>query len=286
MVLHRSPGPSGSPSARGARMSASCALAAHVLHQRVRHAPACRPLGSRPKLVSHKGCGDCGGCGSDMIQQRRACPGRCMRAPNYGRPCSCGHDPPALYLCTGPYLKNPPINPTHHGGAARTTGSQRFLNSSSCEISTDSYTTAPVIQLDLHNRNMSHRVQQLGNTCGPTSSLGLGKTSAPRRGNEPARPAQQGHRPPKIEQQLGHGELPLRNERDVDDRDGLQLRRLRSFLQSDHRHHVETVLRVHSGRDVEHHGPANRGTQREVHCNQQNQHCTCHCNSPSDPRRP
>ena len=49
------PGPSGSPSARGARMSASGALAAHVRHQRVRHAPACRPLASRPKLVSQKG---------------------------------------------------------------------------------------------------------------------------------------------------------------------------------------------------------------------------------------
>ena len=48
------PGPSGSPSALGARMSATCALAAHVRHQRVRHAPACRPLGSRPKLVSQK----------------------------------------------------------------------------------------------------------------------------------------------------------------------------------------------------------------------------------------
>ena len=36
-------------------MSASCDLATHVRHQRVRHAPACRPLGSRPKLVSQKG---------------------------------------------------------------------------------------------------------------------------------------------------------------------------------------------------------------------------------------
>ena len=49
------PGPSGSPSAHGGRMSASCDLATHVRHQRVRQALACRPLGSRPKLVSQKG---------------------------------------------------------------------------------------------------------------------------------------------------------------------------------------------------------------------------------------
>ena len=51
-----------------------------------------------------------------------------------------------------------------------------------------------------------------------------GTASAPRRGNEPDRPAQQGHRPPEIEQQLGNlcgllnsldqGDLPLRNERE------------------------------------------------------------------------
>ena len=56
-----------------------------------------------------------------------------------------------------------------------------------------------------------------------------------------------GHRPPEIEQQLvnlsgllnslDHGDLPLRNERDVDDLDGLQLRRLRSYLQSEHGQH-------------------------------------------------
>ena len=72
------PGPSGSPSARGARMSASCAPADYVRHQRVRHTAACRPLGSRPKtgLTQRKrnlvepgsgGCGGCGGCGSDGV---------------------------------------------------------------------------------------------------------------------------------------------------------------------------------------------------------------------------
>ena len=43
------------PSVRGARMSASCVLAACERHEHVRHAPACQPLGSRPTLVSQKG---------------------------------------------------------------------------------------------------------------------------------------------------------------------------------------------------------------------------------------
>ena len=65
--------------------------------------------------------------------------------------------PPALYLCTGPekipFIQTPPRR------AARTTRSQRFLNSSSCEISTFSFTTAPGIQHDLHNRDIDHQAR-------------------------------------------------------------------------------------------------------------------------------
>ena len=91
--------------------------------------------------------------------------------------------PPALHLCAGP-LKTP-FNPTPQRRAARTTRSQRFLNRSSCEISTVSFTTAPGNQLNLHNRNIDHSART----------------------------------------------ATLRRERDVDDLEGLQLRRLHSYLQ-------------------------------------------------------
>ena len=77
-------------------------------------------------------------------------------APNYGG-CVPVDTTPALYLCTGP--SKIPINPTPPRRAARTTRSQRFS------------TTAPGIQLDLYNRDMSHRVQQLENAHGPTNGL-------------------------------------------------------------------------------------------------------------------
>ena len=62
--------------------------------------------------------------------------------------------PPALYLCTGPHKI--PFIPTPPRRAAGTTGSQRFLNSSSCEISTVFFTMAPEIQHDLHHRDIDH----------------------------------------------------------------------------------------------------------------------------------
>ena len=46
-----------------------------------------------------------------------------------------------------------------------------------------------------HNRDIGHRVQQLGSVHGQTNSWTMETASAQRRGSEPARPAQQGHRP-------------------------------------------------------------------------------------------
>ena len=42
--------------------------------------------------------------------------------------------------------------------------------------------------LDLHNRDIGHRVQQLWNVHGHTNSWTMEPASAPRRGSEPARP--------------------------------------------------------------------------------------------------
>ena len=91
--------------------------------------------------------------------------------------------PPAVYLCTGP-LKIPFI-PTPPRRAARTTWKQRILNSSSCEISTVSFTTAPGIQHDLRNRDIDHptrtataKSQWSTKQAGPWES-----TSASRQGN-------------------------------------------------------------------------------------------------------
>ena len=67
-------------------------------------------------------------------------------------PCPCGHDPRPCTCVQGP--KKSPIIPTPPRRAARTTRSQRFLNSSSCEISAVSLTTAPGNQVDLHNRDI------------------------------------------------------------------------------------------------------------------------------------
>ena len=87
---------------------------------------------------------------------------------------------------------------------------------------------------DLHNRDFDNRVQQLGNVYGPTNSL-------------------------------DHEKLPLRQERDVDDLNGLQLRRPHSFSSLDHGHHVVTVLLVHAGQDAEHPGLARR--EYNARCN-------------------
>ena len=86
--------------------------------------------------------------------------------------------PPTLYLCTGP-LKIP-INPTAPRRAARSTGSQRFLNSSSCEISTVSLTTAPGKQLNLHNRDIDHPART-------ATAKSLWSANRPDHGNRPLR---------------------------------------------------------------------------------------------------
>ena len=50
---------------------------------------------------------------------------------------------------------------------------------------------------DKHNRNMDHPARTAtGNVHGQTNSLDMETASAQRRGSEPARPAQQRHRPP------------------------------------------------------------------------------------------
>ena len=171
--------------------------------------------------------------------RRRDCPSRCMRAPNYGGRVPVDTTTGPAPVCRAP--KNPPINPSPPRRAARTTGSQRFLNSSSCEISAVSFTMVPGIQLNLHNRDMSHRVQQLGKAYGPTDRLDHRKQPLRRDGNEPAEPAQQGRRSPRSRtanvespwssEQQDHGNLPLHHDGNVDDLEELQLRNFRSFLQ-------------------------------------------------------
>ena len=94
---------------------------------------------------------------------------------------------------------------------------------------------------------------------------------------------------------LNHGNQTLRREGDVDDRDDeLHLRQLHceqldqgmcrctqrarqplpraAPVESPRKVSHKTILQVHTGHDVEHHGPEDReGTQCEVYRNQKNQ---------------
>ena len=102
------------------------------------------------------------------------------------------------------------------------------------------------ISLDLHNRDNDHLVEdKLWKQHGPTNRLDHGKRHLqPRRGSERARPGNRDvdHLVQQLEKIYGltncldHERLPLRRERDVDDLEGLQLRRLRSISSLDHRH--------------------------------------------------
>ena len=56
--------------------------------------------------------------------------------------------------------------------------------------------TAPENLHDPHNRDIGHRVLQLGMSMVKRTVWTMETASAQRRGSEPARPAQQGHRPP------------------------------------------------------------------------------------------
>ena len=86
-----------------------------------------------------------------------------------------------------------------------------------------------------HNRDIGHGVQQLGNVHGQTNSL-------------------------------DHEKLPLRHVRDVDDLDGLQLRRLHGFSSLDHGHHVGTLHLVHTGQDAEYPGLGDARRERDARC--------------------
>ena len=175
------PGPSGSPSARGARMSASCALAAHVRHQRIRHAPACRPLGSRPKLVSQKRKRNLvepgrGGvvlsCGYDTVKHL------IMVAV------SCGHGSPPCTCIQGTKKSTPhPSCQDRQLELVAAATQRRPPTSMNCATSSTTH-------LSLHTTGMQ-QLSKKTTSCNCGSSA-VSSTSA----LESCRTAQQGHRPP------------------------------------------------------------------------------------------